>query len=581
MTGCATATQNEQSSTASSGSTASDQTDSSGSEDNTNTTDTNQSTEDIAEALSSSKVVVNTEFTARDIEVGYDTTSAANIVLNGSSIQVSGDGASVEGKVLTITEEGSYILSGTLEDGQIIIDAGDKDKVQLVLNGVAVNCGSNAPIYIKNADKVFITLAEGTKNSLTDGSEYVQNDENNVDGVIYSKADLTLNGSGTLIIRGNYKQGIVSKDDLIITGGTYDITAVKDALNGKDCVKIKAGTFTLNTTTGNGIQSKNSEDSTKGYVYISGGNINIANCKEGIEGTAIIIEDGTIVINATDDGLNAASASSTATTTDTSNANALSTNFSGINTSSTNASSSNASDLNNMIITTATDDPITSSATVTSPDTGDDTTIARDPGGMKRGQAPSGEEPQGNFPPDGRGQGSFDGAGGGPFEVDENCYIRILGGTITVNAQGDGIDTNGSLYISGGTIYVNGPTENNNGSLDYNGVAEITGGTVIAVGSAGMSQSFGDTSTQSSILYNLTSVVSAGSKITLTDAEGDEVISFEPSKQYQSIVISSPKLTQGENYTLTVNNQTYEITLSSISTSYGQNLGMGQRGMGR
>ncbi|MBP1756309.1 MAG: hypothetical protein H6Q59_2707, partial [Firmicutes bacterium] len=560
MTGCTTATQRAQTSAASSDVTATDNIGTSGTQDTTDTADSTQSTSGTTTTLSSSEVVVDTEFTARDIEVGYEAASATSIVLDGSSIQVSGEGATAEGKVLTITKEGSYIVAGSLDDGQIIIDAGDKDKIQLILNGVSINCQSNAPIYIKNADKVFITLAEGTKNSLTDGSEYVQTDDNNVDGVIYSKADLTLNGSGTLSIQGSYKQGIVSKDDLIITGGTYEISAVKDALNGKDCVKIKDGSFTLNTTTGNGIQSKNSEDSTKGYVYISGGTINITNCKEGIEGTVIIIEDGTIVINATDDGLNAASASSSSTTTDTSqvissmSTNTSSTNTSSTNTSGTNTSGTNTSSTDDIIIATATDDPIASSATVTSPDTGDDTTITRGPGGMKRGQAPAGEAPQGGFLPDDKGQGNFGGAGGGQFEVDENCYIRISGGTIIVNAQGDGIDSNGSLYVSGGTINVNGPTENNNGSLDYNGVAEITGGTVIVVGSAGMSQSFGETSTQCAILYNMDSAVAAGSTLTLADEDGNEVVSFTPNKQYQSIVISSPKLVQGENYTLTINN---------------------------
>ncbi len=536
-----------------------------------------------------SKIVVDTEFTARDLEVGYEETTATHIILNGDSIAVSGEGATTAGNNLTITKEGSYVVEGILKDGQIIIDAGDNDKIQLILNGASITCLSNAPIYIKNADKVFITLAKATNNSLIDGSEYIQLDENQVDGVIYSKSDLTLNGSGSLTITGNYKHGIVSKDDLVITGGTYAINAVKDAINGKDCVKIKDGKFTLNAATGNGIQSKNGDDTTKGYVYINGGTIDIVNSVEGIEGTAIVIEDGIININSSDDGFNAASKSTVA---------------------STEVSAYNAT---------------------TSEVPSDNTAIAQRPGGMNpgavqggqmtegqipegqipEGQIPEGQMPEGQIPegqipegqmpdgqipegqiPDGQkpnrgfpggGMGGKWNFGGGddPFAVDENCYIKIAGGTITVNAQGDGIDSNGSLYISGGTIYINGPTENMDSSIDYPGTGEITGGIIVATGSAGMAQGFGETSTQCSMLYNLPSSVEAETAVILTNSAGKEVIRFVPGKQYQSVVISSPELIQGETYTLTCGNQTAEITLSSITTSGGQSIGMGPRGMGR
>jgi hypothetical protein len=485
--------------------------------------------------VNSSEVVVDTEFTANDLEVGYDQSTATKIILSGDRIAVSGEGATAQNNVLTITKEGTYVLEGILNNGQIIVDAGDNDKIQLVLNGAEVTCLSNAPIYIKNADKVFVTLAEGTDNSLVDGSDYVQTDENEVDGVIYSKADLTLNGSGALTVTGNYKHGIVSKDELVITGGNYSVTAEKDAINGKDCVKIKDGVFTLSSATGDGIQSKNSDDSTKGYVYISGGTIEILQSDEGIEGTAIIIEDGVITVNSTDDGFNAASGSSEAT-----------------------------SDSNS--VTPDTEVEAVSSATG---DSG--------PSGMKRGDAPSGQASDGDFPQGGRGKGDF--GGGNAFEVDENCYIRISGGTITVNAQGDGLDSNGSLYISGGNVYVNGPTENMNGSLDYTGTGKITGGFVIATGSAGMAQSFGETSTQCSILYNLTSAATANTLIALTDENGKEIVRYTANKQYQSVVISSPELVQGETYTLTCGDLTEQITFTAITFSNGLSNGMGQKGM--
>lgn len=435
-----------------------------------------------------STIAINTKFTASDLEVGYDENTAVKIILSGNSIESSGDGVSLKDSTVTISSEGTYIISGTLQEGQIIVDAGDKDKVQLVLNGASINCADSAPIYIKNADKVFITLADGSENTLTDGTEYVQTDDNTVDSVVFSKADITFNGNGVLTVTGNYKHGICAKNELCFTGGTYHITAVKDAINSNNGVKIKDGTFTLSAQIGNGIQSKNSEDTTQGFVYICGGEITVKECKEGIEGTAIIIEGGTINIKAQDDGMNASNAASAASE-------------------------------------------------------------------------------------------AFNGGGNGNmFENDTNCYISISGGKLSIDASGDGIDSNGSLYISGGSIYVSGPTGDGDGALDYNGTADITGGIIVAAGSIGMAQGFSDTSTQCSILNNLSSSCEAGTEITLTDEDANVVAAFTPGKQYQSVIISTPELTRDKTYTLTCGNQTADLALSSIVTSNGQQ--MGGPGMG-
>ena len=454
------------------------------------------SSSEIIDIVDNSKILVDTEFTERDLEVGYEDLDATHITFNASTnnsdddniIEISGDGVTADGSVLRIDDEGVYVITGTLINGQVLIEADENAKIQLVLNGVDISCENNAAIYIKSADKVFITLNEGTVNNLTDGTQYIQTDDNSVDGVIFSKADLTINGGGTLNINGNYKHGIISKDDLVITGGTYNIIAIKDALNGKDCVKIKDGTFTLESAEGNGIQSKNDEDETKGYVYIAGGNIDIVNCQEGIEGTAIIITDGIINIIAMDDGLNAASG-------------------------------------------------ITSSA---------------ENEGFK--------------------SGGFEGS-----EGSNKCYILISGGTLNVDASGDGIDTNGSLYITGGTTYVSGPENSGNGGLDYSGVADVTGGTVVITGSSGMAQSLSNTSTQYSILYNLSSVCEAGSEVKLTDGDGNVIVSHSPNKKYQSVVISTPDMIKNETYTLTADDQSAQITLSDIVTS---NSTMGINGFG-
>jgi outer membrane murein-binding lipoprotein Lpp len=523
-----------------------------------------------------SQIEVDKEFTARDLEVGYEESTAINITLKDNASTVSGSGAEVKDNTITINSEGTYVITGTLTEGQIVVEAADTEKVQLVLDGVTIHNSTSAAIYIKSGDKVFITLEEGTVNTLTDGTEYVQTDDNTIDGVIFSKADLTFNGSGTLNLRASYKHGVVSKDDVVVTGGIYNITAVKDAINGKDAVKIKDGTFTLSSDTGNGIQSKNADDTTKGYVYIAGGTITVIKCQEGIEGTVIIIDDGVINITASDDGMNAASGSN-----DTSETEGTENGFpqGGENMTppengsfpgpgSTDENGSTASgDTANAGNAPAGGGP--QNNTTDTSGTTDNTQNANGQGndGQERPQNP------GNF---GGGGGNF-GGGGGMDQVDTNCYILINGGTITVDAAGDGIDSNGNLYITGGTLYVYGPTGNGDGALDYNGTADISGGNVYVAGSSGMAQGFSDTSTQYSILYNLTSVSTAGTEVTLKDSNGKVVASFTPAKDYQSIVISLPELTKDATYTLTSGDQTADITLSSVVTSNGQQ-GMGGQG---
>lgn len=490
----------------------------------TTDTSTSSSTTTTAAAISvsTSQVAVDKEFSDRDLDSSYDDSTAVHITLNGRSMETdSENGVTIEESTLTITKEGTYVISGTLNDGNIIVAADDTAKIQIVLNGATITSSDYAPIYVKTADKVFITLAENTTNSLTDDSNYEQIDDTTVDGVIFSKSDLTLNGNGTLHITGNYKHGIASKDDLIITSGTYDITAVKDGLNGKDAVKVKDGTITISVTDGDGIQSKNGDDATKGYVYICGGKINIKSSQEGIEGTAVLVENGTIDIVAKDDGINATSENSTTT---------------------------DSSDTNTTTVT-----PTASSMT----------------------------PPNDNKSHPQKGDGGFGGKDDNKFENDTNAYLSISGGTITIDASGDGIDSNGSVIISGGTTIVNGPTDNGNAGLDYNGTAVITGGTILVAGSSGMAQGFSDTSTQYSILYNFSSASEAGTEVTLTDADGNKIYSYTPTKQYQSIVISTPDLKKDATYTLTSGSQSEEITLSSVVTSGGEQSvgGHGGRGM--
>ena len=264
-------------------------------------------------------------FSARDLSAEYDD-ETITVQLTGSGASADSDKVSVSGSTVIITGSGTYLISGTLQNGSIIVDAGKEDKVQLVLNGVSIHSDTYAAIYVKQADKVFVTLAAGTQNALSNGGSFTQQDENNVDAVIFAKDDLTLNGTGSLLIESPAGHGIVGKDEVTITGGIYEITAARCAIRANDSIAIADGTFTLTAGT-DGLHAENDDDDTLGNIYIAGGTFTIraeddaihANTllqiddgdfaitgAEGLEATYIQINGGNISISASDDGVNAA-----------------------------------------------------------------------------------------------------------------------------------------------------------------------------------------------------------------------------------------------------------------------------------
>jgi hypothetical protein len=499
--------------------------------------------------LTDSNVDIN--FTDRDKSSEYDESSAVKITLNGSGAVVSGSGVNISGSTVTITSAGTYIISGSLSDGQIVIAASDSDKVQLVLNNAEINCNTSAAVYVKSADKVFVTLPAGTTNSLGGGTEYVQTDDNTVDGVIFSKSDLTLNGTGTLKIDADYRHGIVTKDTLCITGGTYVIDAVKTCLAGKDGIKILDGSFTL-TAGSKGLNSGNDDDAREGSIYIAGGTFTIKSEDDSIHADgSCIIAGGTYTIAAGDDGIHA-----NYDTIITDGSITITDSYEGIEGRRITVSGGT-------INLTASDDGINAA-------TGGSSDEQRMPGGQQPQEMrmPGGQKPSG-MDMDNKGQ-----APASRSASDDDVYIKITGGTITVNAGGDGIDSNGNLYITGGTVYVAGPTSNGNGALDYEGEASITGGTLIAAGSSGMAQGMGSNSTQCSMLVNLSETIAAGSVISLKDSSGNVLISWTSPKQFSSVVISTAELAQGSTYTLVTGDTQTEVTLSSVATTSG-NAGFG------
>ena len=283
----------------------------------------------LSETETAEESVFDQAFSKRDLSGEYDEAEAVAITLSGNSASCDAEGVTVNGSTVTITAAGTYILSGTL-NGTIIVDATKDDKVQLVLNGVDISSPDFAAIYVKQADKVFVTLADGAVNTLSNGGTFTQRDDNDVNAVIFSKDDLTLNGTGTLKISSPAGHGVVSKDELTITGGVYEIAAANHALKGKDSIAVAGGTFTL-ATGKDGLHSENNDDEALGNIYIAGGTFTINSADdgihantlltidggtfditaaEGLEATYIQINDGVINIAASDDGINAARKSS-------------------------------------------------------------------------------------------------------------------------------------------------------------------------------------------------------------------------------------------------------------------------------
>ena len=481
-------------------------------------------------------------FSDRDKDSSYDGGEVVNIALNKDSVSCDSSSVDIEGSKITIKKEGIYVLTGTLSDGQVIVDVGDNEKVQLVLNGVDITCSNSACIYVKNADKTFVTLAEGTENKLSDTGEAYETDEDEkVDGVIYSKDDITFNGSGTIEISAGYNHGIVGNDDVKFTAGTYAIKATGKGVKANDSIRILDGSFDIESKD-DALHTSNGDEDGKGYIYIAGGSfdlsseddgihaekdliindgtINVAKSYEGLEGATITINGGDIDILATDDGMNATGTSTTAATTESGKDNEA---FSG------------------------------------------DGFPGEPPTGM--------DDVEWDF--DGKFGKGF--GGGGMMDAIEDAILTINGGDIYVNAAGDGVDSNGYLYIYGGTLIVDGPTNDGNGPLDTGYEGCIYGGTVIAAGSSGMAENFSAESSQYSILYNFSETLSEGTEVQLLDSSGNVIATHTFAKSGNSVVISSPDIKNG-TYTIKAGNTEETIEVNSIATSAGAASGFGGAG---
>ena len=555
-------------------------------------------------------------FTERDLAGTYDESEAVYVTLSDDGITGETDGVAINGQTVTITEEGTYVFSGTLSEGQIVVDADDA-KVQIVLDNVDITCASSAAVYVKSAEKVFVTLAEGSQNTLRNTDEYVAIDDNNIDAVIFSKSDLTLNGTGSLTIVSAEGHGIVSKDDLKITGGTYDITAAGHALSGKDSVRIADGTFVL-TAGKDGIHAENADDEEKGYIYIADGDFTITSDGDGMDASNIVqIEDGTFDITAgggvanslkthesdmpggpgggmpqngerpdgedmpemgeKPDGANmpemgekpdGANMPEMGEKPDGENMpQDTTTDESGTSTKGIKAGGDMYLKGGTYQIDSA-DDSIHSNANITIADgtytlaTGDDGVHANDALIVNGGTITVTE--------------SYEGLEGLTVTINDGTIditasddginaagekMELNGGYIHILAGGDGVDSNGDLTINGGEIYIDGPSDNGNSAIDYGdrSSAYVNGGMLVAIGSSGMAEGMSDSSKQEVLMVKLGEQMEAGD-VVLTDSEGNVIVSYTALKSYDCVIISTAEVESGATYTLITSGTTTEVT---------------------
>lgn len=501
-------------------------------------------------------------FTKNDRDGSWNSATATRIRLSGDSASVSGGGAYVYDGDVVIAQAGRYVVSGTLHDGSIRVSAESGSKVWLMLNGADISCSDDAPIRIEQADKVFLTLAEGTENSLTGGEAYSESAlADNVGGALFSRDDLTVNGSGTLRITAGYKHGIDANDELVITGGRIVIDAPGDGIHvnegfrcenaaltvraGDEGIHVQGNEAELCITSGSfDIESAGAALKSAFNMLLTGGSFTVRTQADGLHsGGSIGILGGVFTIRAADDGVHADSAVSISD-----GRLLLEECYEGIEALTIDLSGGELEIYS-----------------------GDDGLNAN--GGSFGGMFMRPGETAAAAP---------------ASDAEAETWIHISGGSITVvndtARDADGLDSNGDIVISGGSVRVSLSSSGSNNAIDYGsesgGSCVITGGEVVACGSAMMAEGFSGSSTQCSILYNVGYNVAAGTEVSLRDAEGNILLRYAPPCNFSSVSLSAPGMKLGETCTLVIGDKEEQITLTDVTTGAGESAGMDGMGWG-
>ena len=516
-------------------------------------------------------------FTERKLSGEWSDVSAVTITGQGKSCSINGKGASLSGSTLTIKKAGVYVLSGEFTDMMIVVSAGDKDKVQLVLNGASIASSNGPALYIASAGKVFLTAAQGTENRISDGADYsVSDGSTTIDSAVFSRTDLCINGKGSLTVKGSYKHGVVSKDDLIIVGVTLTVDAASTALDGKDCVRMAGSAATL-TAGSNGLRSSNAEDAGRGYVYIVDSTLTITAGSDGVQAQTLLRADNAVMTITTGAG----SASGTSSTRSMDYWGGWG--FGGYSSSAASDGSwkalkaggsleinggAYAIDSQDDCLHSNGDLTITSGRfTLASADdgihaddelliSGGEIAITRSFEGIEASKLTiSGGNIDITATDDG-----LNAAGGADGSASADRWERgmfsnlsgeivISGGYIHINASGDGIDSNNTILVSGGVTLVSGSANSANAAFDYDGEATVTGGILIAVGGSGMAQSFTAAENQGCMLFGINGA-RGGINIAIVNAEDQVVAAFTPENSYSAVVVTAPGLQVGNTYSV-------------------------------
>ncbi len=544
-------------------------------------------------------------------ECDYAPADEANttVVFSEGRASVKGSGANVSGSTVTLTETGVYEIRGECSDGKIIIEADDESSVTLLLNGLKLTSADGSVIDCENAGKLLITLAEGSENVLSDAESYaLSDDETEPDAAVFCRSDMTINGNGSLTVKGLYNDGIKCKDGLKLCGGEITVNAAGDGIVGKDYLVVAAGE--LNISAGkDGLKSSNNKNDSLGYVRIQGGDISIKSQNDAVQAeTEIIIDGGTVK----------AFSGGGAAAVERSNQKDIGGmwdkqffKFGGFHddpdTPDKAADSGTSESMKGLKAGTA----VTINGGELEIDSADDSihsngTVRISNGDIRLASGDDGIHADNNVTISGGDiyiEDSYEGIEGTSIDVSggnisvfafddglnaagdgnygDEYYISITGGNITVNADGDGLDSNGSMALSGGTLVIFGPTTDMNGALDYDSSFAISGGTLIALGSAGMAQV---PSTLSQPCLAINSDVESGSSIEVRDEEGNAVLSVETPKPARSLIFSAENLSEGSVYGIYADGELiFEVTAEDGVSGNGADggfIGFGGRGGG-
>ena len=523
-------------------------------------------------ALAQSGTQESQSVTSFQAQTSFDESQASQITLADQTATVTGQGASFSDQTLTITQAGTYVLTGSGKNLKLVVEAADTDQVHLVFQNLTLE-GEGTLLQINKAQEVVINLAEGSQNALTESQA---SDDEKVKATIHSQVPLTLNGTGSLTLTALTKNALEVEGDLKVLGGTYTVKAANHGFKAEGALDIEAATLSIEAGK-DGLHAEHDETTERANISlnptqlsiaaaedgvdagneltIKGGTITVSQSEEGLEARVIRQLGGDVTIKSSDDGVNA-SAGSSNKTSDTS-ATSKTTDASATSNSADTSSSASQSTTDSATASTPDRKATAAPAATSQADQANKDKNATLPS-PPAGQAP----PQGGQPPQ-NGQGPGGMPPGGQEESDPSLQIILEGGTLTIDAEGDGIDSNGTASISGGSLVVNGSVQGGNGPLDAAGDITITGGRVWALGTSDMLQGFAQGSTQASITANIAGT--AGQTLIILDANGKEVARQTASKDFQAVIMSSADLVDGQTYTIQVEGTTQTTTAALVT----------------